>query len=237
VTRVLATIAASQQVRTGWAVQRSGVAGVVLVVGVALGVSACGGGDSSSAQRAPNAATASTTAGTRVGDDQRTDGSTTHATGSGSGSSGRSTTGASTPHGTPTSTGHGTSTSTSSAPTTAAATTTTPPIPRPTIDQGESGANPDPPIEHNPQNGEEEAVCSGSPPTTHVATRWVTANADFVEINRGSRNYPPQGSDSDVSVLCPEPPDNAVYVTFNAFGKGGEAEISYIVDIDPNYRP
>ena len=215
---------------------RVGVAAGVLIVSAALGVSACGGGGSSSAQGARTASARAgtpSTSTTGVSGAQHSNGATSNAAGTG----GRTGTGTSTPHGTPTSTPHSTTTSTPHAPTTSAPTTTTIAIPKPTIDQGATSANPDPPFEHNPQNGEEVAICSGTPPTTLIAARWLAYNADFVQIDRGSTNYPPQGSNSAIRLPCPEPADNALYVTFNAFGKGGEAEISYIVDIDPNYRP
>ncbi len=207
--------------------RRLGVAGGVLGVTAALALAACGGGGGSSANAKVRAGATATTATTIINQQ-------------GGGSSGGGTTGASNPHGTATSTTHGTATSTKPA-TSTTRLNTIKPIPgrpaAPTFDVAETYANPTPPTETDITRHRVEGVCQGTPPMTGASVAWSTSNTDFVEINRGSTNYPANGSAS-VAVPCPDPNVTSfASVVVTAFGPGGEVSYDVGFSVDPNYRP
>ena len=84
-----------------------------------------------------------------------------------------------------------------------------------------------------------EGVCRGTPPMTGASVYWSAYNTDFVEINRGSTNYGPEGSQF-VAVPCPDPHVTSFFfvsVVLTAFGPGGEVSRDVGFFVDPNYRP
>jgi hypothetical protein len=216
----------------GGAVQRLGGAGGVLIVTAALALAACGGsGDS--ALKANATATTATTIINQLG----------------GGGTGGGTTGAGTPHGTATSTPHGTSVSNPHGTTTStlAATTTTRlntikplpgrPVP-PTFVLHYTGAYPQYGFDTQQPNGQIVGTCSGTPPGTEMDVHWETLNADFVEISRGSTNYPASGDVTNVEAECLmffSTPIASVVLT--AFGPGGEVSQEVTINVDPHLRP
>jgi hypothetical protein len=215
-------------------VRRLGVAGGVLIVTAALALPACGGSSDSSGK----ANTAVTTATTVI--NQQGGGGKGGGTGGSSG--GAATTGGGTPHGTTTSTPHGTTTSTRSV-TTTTRLNTIKPLPGQPVAPSFSSSDDTYAAPNNPKTdayGQKSGVCWGTPPHTVATLRWSAYYTDFVEINRGSTNYPANHVDFFFVVQCPDPQVTSLFIAFvdlTAFGPGGEVTREVGFRVDPNYLP
>ncbi len=195
----------------------------------ALALAACGGSSDSSLKANATATTAINQQG-------------------GGGGTGSGTTGARTPHGAATSTSesasnpHGTAASTQAATTTTRLNTIKPLPGRPAAPYFGSPdytyAAPNHP--KTDAYGRKSGVCGGTPPTTEATLAWSAYNTDFVEINRGSTNYGPEGVDYNFVVQCPDPHVTSLFVVFvdlTAFGPGGEVTREVSFPVDQNYLP
>ena len=171
--------------------RRLGVAGGVLIVTAALALAACGGSGDSALKANATATTATTIINQQGG-----------------GGNGAATTGAPTPHGTATatSTPHGTSASNPHGTTTStqAATTTTrlntiKPLPGQPVAPYFSSPDYTYLTPNHPKTdayGQKSGVCYGTPPARRMdLALGDVATTDFVEINRGSTNYPAEHLD------------------------------------------
>jgi hypothetical protein len=92
----------------------------------------------------------------------------------------------------------------------------------------------------SPTSYNDVGICYGNPPHTYVAVQWYAYNTDYVQVNRGATEYPPQAAVSHFSIPCPS--DHSGYEAFasvvvTAFGPGGEVSDLLHVQVDRQYRP
>ncbi len=205
-----------------------------MIATAALALAGCGGSSDSAANANPRATTTTATAGRQGGAARRGT------------AGGTATSGTLNPRAAPASNPQGTTTSTRAATSTQAATTTTrldtiKPLPgrppAPVFDYNHSHISPASPVT---VNGTSYGVCRGTPPTTEVILSWQTYYTDFVEIDRGSTNYPAYETDLFLRVQCDANhgvgSDPRAGVTFTLFGPGGEATASARIFVDRNYQ-
>ena len=218
---------------SGHSVRRIGALGGVLIVTAALALSACGGGNDSSAK--------ANAAGSTI--------APTGQPGSNSGGTTGDTTAGSTAHRpvttkpqTTTTSPHSTTTTSAAAPTTTILNTIKPlpgrPAP-PVFDYSGTYAVSASPIT---VNGIQYGVCRGPNHFTTVMVTWATVNTDYIQINGDHSNTVPAfGHEEFMQAKCdanhgPLANPRAV-VQFVLFGPGGEKSTGLSVRVDRNYQP